>query len=555
MSLDSFANKDSFAHEFWLICKQVISHLQTIKSRLPTRVPTRATPRGCLRDLLIQWNWTINKWLFTPRFLPSDCWDNWLALLFNTPFLSSDCWDNILALLFNTRFLPSDCWDNWLVLPPVQLYGAPAIIPRMTAYKQHGTHLWCWRGCACDLVAMALQEQWFWGNVSGKSKIQKNQGRISGPPPCPTVWCIGNIDQNHGPQTAWHSSVMLRRLCLWSGGNEDERTVVLGRCQLEVKNAEKSRKNQWSSSRSNCMVHRQYHPEWQPTNGMALTCDAEEAVPVIWWQWWCKKSGFGAMSVGTQKFRKIKEESVVFPPVQLYGASAILPRTLPYKRHGTHLWCFRGCACDLVAMMMRKQQFWGDVSWKSKMQKNQGRISGPPPCPTVWCISNITQNDGLQTACHSPVIMRRLCLWSGGNGAARAAVLGRCQSEIKNAKKSRKNWWFSPLSNCMVHQQYYPESRPTNSMVLTCNAEEAVPVIWWQWWCENSGFGAMSVRTEKCRKIKEESVVFPPVPLWCIGNITQNDALQTAWHSPVIVVRWSLWYYLWDWKFTYLEVH
>jgi hypothetical protein len=74
-------------------------------------------------------------------------------------------------------------------------------------------------------------------------------------------------------------------------------------------------------------------------------------------------------------------------------------------------------------------------------------------------------------------------------------------------------------------------------MPLTCDAEEAVPVIWWQWLCENSSFGAMSVGTEKCRKIKEESVVFPPVQLWCIGNITQNDALQTAWHSPVIVVR------------------
>ncbi len=73
-------------------------------------------------------------------FCPSVCWDNWLALLFNTTFLPSDCWDNILALLFNTRFLPSDYWDNWLVLPTVQLYGALAILPRMTPYKRHGTH-------------------------------------------------------------------------------------------------------------------------------------------------------------------------------------------------------------------------------------------------------------------------------------------------------------------------------------------------------------------------------------------------------------------------------
>jgi hypothetical protein len=223
MSLNSFANKDSFAYKFWLICKRVISHLQTIRWRLPTRVPTRATPRGCLRNLLIQWNWTINKWLFTPTFIPSDCWDNWLALLFNTPFLPSDCLDNILALLFNTLFLPSDCWDNWLVLPPVQLYGALAILPRMTPYKQHGTHLWCWGGCACVLVAMVLQEQRFWGQ-----------------------------------------------------------------CQWKVKNAKTSRKNQWSSPLSNCMVHHQYWLEWCPTNGMALTCDAEEAVLMIWWQWWCK---------------------------------------------------------------------------------------------------------------------------------------------------------------------------------------------------------------------------------------------------------------------------
>jgi hypothetical protein len=106
---------------------------------------------------------------------------------------------------------------------------------------------------------------------------------------------------------------------------------------LEVKNAEKSRKNQWSSPLSNCMVHQQYYPEWRPTNGMTLTCNIEETVPVIWWQWCCESSGFGAMSVGNQKCKKFKEELVVLPPVQLYGASAILPRMTPYKQHGTYL--------------------------------------------------------------------------------------------------------------------------------------------------------------------------------------------------------------------------
>jgi hypothetical protein len=84
---------------------------------------------------------------------------------------------------------------------------------------------------------MVMQEQQFWVDVSRKLKMQKNQGRISGPPPGPTVWCIGNITQNDALQTAWNSPVMLRRLCLQSGGNDDARTVVLGRCQWEVKNA------------------------------------------------------------------------------------------------------------------------------------------------------------------------------------------------------------------------------------------------------------------------------------------------------------------------------
>ncbi len=195
------------------------------------------------------------------------------------------------------------------------------------------------------------------GRCQWEVKNAKTQGRISGPPPCPTEWCIGNIDQNDTLQTAWHSPVMLRRLCLWSGGNDDKKTVVLVRCQLDERKAEKLRKNQWSSPRSNCMMHRQYYPQWRPTNGMALTCDSEEAVPVVWWQWWCKNSGFGAMSVGTEKCGKIKEESVVLLPVQLYGASAILPRMTPYKRHGTHLWCCGDCACGLVAMMMQEQWF------------------------------------------------------------------------------------------------------------------------------------------------------------------------------------------------------
>jgi hypothetical protein len=184
--------------------------------------------------------------------------------------------------------------------------------------------------------------------------MQNNQGRISAPPPGPTVWCIGNIMQNDALQTAWHSPVILSRPCLWSGDNDDARTAVLGRCQSELKNVEKPRKNQWSSTRSNCMVHQQYYPEWCPTNNMALTFDAEETMPMIYWQWWCKNSGFGAMSVGSQKCRKIREESVVLPPVQLYGASAILPRMMPYKQHGTHLWCWGGCACDLVAMVLQE---------------------------------------------------------------------------------------------------------------------------------------------------------------------------------------------------------
>jgi hypothetical protein len=61
---------------------------------------------------------------------------------------------------------------------------------------------------------MMMQEEWFWGDVSWNSKIQKNQGRISGLPPGPTVWCIGNITKNFALQTAWYSPVMLQRLCL-----------------------------------------------------------------------------------------------------------------------------------------------------------------------------------------------------------------------------------------------------------------------------------------------------------------------------------------------------
>ncbi len=111
---------------------------------------------------------------------------------------------------------------------------------------------------------------------------------------------------------------------------------------------------------------------------MALTCDAEEAVPVIWCQWCCMNSGFGEMSVGSQKCRKIKEESVVLLLVQLYGALAILPRMMP--SNGMAL------TCDAEEVV--------PVIWWQWCCKNSGfEAMSVPPGLTVWCIGNITQND------------------------------------------------------------------------------------------------------------------------------------------------------------------
>ncbi len=234
---------------------------------------------------------------------------------------------------------------------------------------------------------MVLQEQRFWGDVSWQSKMQKNQGRLSDPPPCPTLCCISIIPKNNALQPAWHLPVLLRRLCLQSGVNGAVRTVVLGWCQLAVQSA-----------------------------------------------------------------KKIKGDSVVHSPVQLYDASALLLRIMPYRRHGIHLWCWGGCACNPVSMVLWEQRFWGNVSWQSIMQNNQGRLSGPPPCPTLCCIGALalqTQNNALQPALHSPVMRRRLCLQSGVNGAARTAVLGWCQLAVQNAKNSRETQWSTPLSNFM----------------------------------------------------------------------------------------------------------
>jgi hypothetical protein len=50
-------------------------------------------------------------------------------------------------------------------------------------------------------------------------------------------------------------------------------------------------------------------------------------------------------------------------------------------------------------------------------------------------------------------------------------------------------------------------------MAFTCDAEEAVPAIWCQWCCKNSGFGAMSIGSPECKNIKGESMVHPPVQL------------------------------------------
>jgi hypothetical protein len=58
---------------------------------------------------------------------------------------------------------------------------------------------------------------------------------------------------------------------------------------------------------------------------------------VIWCQWCCENSGFGAMSVGNPKLKNIKGDSVVHPPVQLYVSLALLPKIMPCIRHGIHL--------------------------------------------------------------------------------------------------------------------------------------------------------------------------------------------------------------------------
>jgi hypothetical protein len=64
-------------------------------------------------------------------------------------------------------------------------------------------------------------------------------------------------------------------------------------------------------------------------------------------QFWGNVSGKSKMQKNQGRI------SGVLPPVQLYGASAILPRMTPYKQHGTHLLGLGDCACDLVAMMMQ----------------------------------------------------------------------------------------------------------------------------------------------------------------------------------------------------------
>jgi hypothetical protein len=85
-----------------------------------------------------------------------------------------------------------------------------------------------------------------------------------------------------------------------------------------------------------------------------------------------------------------------------------------------------------------------EIKNAKKLRKNQW--SSPlSNCMVHWQF--ISQNDALQTAWHSPVMLRRLCLCSGGDGDVRTAVLGQCHSEVKNAEKSRKNQWSSPQSN------------------------------------------------------------------------------------------------------------
>lgn len=145
-----------------------------------------------------------------------DCWDNWLALLFKAPLEFSHTPFVFYISLVASGVTSPICFPAITTIANASLLQLHLIFPAhplmihfsLPLFGIFGRTIRPWNTSSRPLSLLSFAHL---------PQFLVCEGRISGPPPSPTVCCIGNNTQPNVMEIVWLSLVMLRRFYLQSG--------------------------------------------------------------------------------------------------------------------------------------------------------------------------------------------------------------------------------------------------------------------------------------------------------------------------------------------------